>query len=295
MNRYHYILISYVCCLSIHSMENPIERIKGNLNIKEQIREIDTYATTLDEAFNLFHTKLDYGTLPNEYIATALFIRHTADKYFNNVPGEYGRFKIAQRLNSEHARQWVAWFTGTCYGFACVRLALNEMVRNDDCETAEFLILNAHSDLGKGNMAARRDMLYTCLIRPRLIEIFLKKDGPALLEFHGTSILNQAIWTGIPKTVELLLAYGADPNMPTSDRNSPRDTPLVAAIYRPNSEIAQILLNYGANRSAIDSGGKTALQNAIEFNRDERNESRQEAREKLIEVLQTYLLKEKLI
>lgn len=295
MNWYHYVLISCTYFFSANSMENQIERVKHSSCIRKHIRDI-IKTDTLDEAFNLFHTKILDGILPNEYIATEMFIRHIADKHFKSDSIEsvdYGKFKIAQRLNTPHARQWVAWFAGTCFGSSCAYLALQQMVKNDDYETAEFLILNVHAN--SENINSRKSMLCICLSKPRLLEIFLKKDGPALLACHGASVLNQAIWAEVPKTVELLLAYGADPNMPTSDRNSPRDTPLVAAIYRPNSEIARILLNYGANRSAIDSAGKTALQNAIEFNRDERNESKEEAREKLIEVLQTYLLKEKLI
>lgn len=84
-----------------------------------------------------------------------------------------------------------------------------------------------------------------------------------LLDKYGNSSLGTAAYTGEHDILLELLAINIDPNI----KNKYQQTPLFQALYNPNAywcpctqiEIAENLLEYGADINAIDNKGNTVL------------------------------------
>ena len=76
---------------------------------------------------------------------------------------------------------------------------------------------------------------------------------------RGTTPLAVAIQSGRVEVTKSLVAAGADVNLESSF-----GPPLVIAAIRMQAEIAEFLLNKGANPNAKDTGGRTALLAAVE-------------------------------
>jgi ankyrin repeat protein len=58
----------------------------------------------------------------------------------------------------------------------------------------------------------------------------------------------------------MLLAAGANPSV----QNTRKQTPLMAAAYQGDYDIAKALLDMGADRTLKDAAGKTAIDVAVE-------------------------------
>ena len=72
------------------------------------------------------------------------------------------------------------------------------------------------------------------------------------------SPLHQAVFSGDPRFVRMLLEKGANPNA----RDSAGETPLHEALRRRNYEMVGALLDFGANPNLPDRSGRTPLQAA---------------------------------
>ena len=72
----------------------------------------------------------------------------------------------------------------------------------------------------------------------------------------GAAALHDAVWSGRVEIVRLLLQAGADPNITHLEAGS---TPLDYAAVKNEPEIAQLLLDRGANVRAVNRSGSTAL------------------------------------
>ncbi|RMB61048.1 ankyrin repeat domain-containing protein [Dokdonia sinensis] len=88
----------------------------------------------------------------------------------------------------------------------------------------------------------------------------LLKNGASINEEsnYGSAIMAATV-KGAIKIVQLLLEYGADPNV--TDANG--TTALLYATMFQQNEIATLLLNYKADTSLKDNRGNTALDYAI--------------------------------
>lgn len=75
-----------------------------------------------------------------------------------------------------------------------------------------------------------------------------KKRNVNLTDKNGNIALHVAIEAGQVKSVEILLNYGADVNLPVkrSIINDPQSSPLAWTINRGDREIVELLLNKGA-------------------------------------------------
>ncbi len=95
---------------------------------------------------------------------------------------------------------------------------------------------------------------------------YLQSGGnpDTLLGRKEFSMLVHAIRYNSPEVLNILLKYGADPDLFIKDRS-----PLIWAIRRHNYEISKTLLIYGADVNASDSKGSTALIVAGWMNRPE--------------------------
>lgn len=79
--------------------------------------------------------------------------------------------------------------------------------------------------------------------------------------FGGLTALLYASRDGCYDCVEVLIARGADVNVPTSEEGI---TPLMIALDNDNNDIAKLLLDHGANPAVWDWYGRTALYIAID-------------------------------
>lgn len=84
------------------------------------------------------------------------------------------------------------------------------------------------------------------------------KANPNIPDFNGvTPLIYTIARCETPSVIcRMLLEHGADPNIAMKDGT----TALMAAVLRDDVECARLLLNFGANVSAKDASGKTALE-----------------------------------
>lgn len=93
----------------------------------------------------------------------------------------------------------------------------------------------------------------------KLVEILLKRNcDPNSLDKNGDSALSQAISLGQLQTVNLLLQYKANPNLP----NSLQVTPMIRAAAQGSKKIMQALIDAKGNLQ-IDYHGKSLFEIAI--------------------------------
>lgn len=81
----------------------------------------------------------------------------------------------------------------------------------------------------------------------------------------GETPLTFAVTRGNQAVIELLLKYGADPNI----RSRFDIPPLQIAVFRNLTNIVKLLLSYGAQINDVDEFGNTALTIALQNNNDE--------------------------
>lgn len=79
-----------------------------------------------------------------------------------------------------------------------------------------------------------------------------EREGPAMVRVR---LLHVAAMRQDPELVEVLLAYGADPN----GRSYSFETPLHTAVKYPNSDCIALLIEAGADVGAMSSSGHTPL------------------------------------
>jgi len=84
------------------------------------------------------------------------------------------------------------------------------------------------------------------------------------LDHNGASPLSYAVGNGHTEAAQILLAHGADPNLPTRSGETYLH---VAATWRDNAEMINLLVRHGANVMARDSRGATPLDRARESRR----------------------------
>ncbi|MEO1185214.1 MAG: ankyrin repeat domain-containing protein, partial [Cyanobacteria bacterium J06636_27] len=99
-------------------------------------------------------------------------------------------------------------------------------------------IVNGHIDIVKAFIAAGADVNYL---------------------WSCGSGLHYAIHHSRLEILELLLANGADINIPAPEEDGNKSTPLMETAYRGSSKIARILIEKGADINARDAEGKTTL------------------------------------
>lgn len=75
---------------------------------------------------------------------------------------------------------------------------------------------------------------------------------------EGTTPLGMALHQNNPEMAELLLQYGADPNVPVMQKGEASFSLLAAEVYKKNMDAVKLLLRFGAD-VASDSGGSSAL------------------------------------
>jgi hypothetical protein len=80
--------------------------------------------------------------------------------------------------------------------------------------------------------------------------------GRKRARFFGGTALHEAAWNGDRNMAWILIAAGADPNVPHTEGGS---TPLHYAILTNHVEIVKLLLEHGADVKARYRGGSTAL------------------------------------
>lgn len=94
------------------------------------------------------------------------------------------------------------------------------------------------------------------------------------LLYHNPSLVNQKYKGHLPlieamktenlKLIQLVLSYGADPNVPITDnKNKIISYHLIEAIIQCNSSLMKTLLRYGANPNARTHYGETSLHDAV--------------------------------
>jgi hypothetical protein len=99
------------------------------------------------------------------------------------------------------------------------------------------------------------------------IEFLLSKGAnPDLVDQKGRTLLMRVADTGPPELVTSLLAYGASPNLTDPEYGL---TPLMRAAVRGRVDTVQLLLKAGADPTALDRGGKTALEKAQAWGKTE--------------------------
>lgn len=93
---------------------------------------------------------------------------------------------------------------------------------------------------------------------PKTVEILLKNGAdPNLKDKNGkTALMHAVVMLGTEKTVNLLLEYGADPNL----KDNEGYTALMhASCYIKREKMIIILLKYGADPNLQNNDGETAL------------------------------------
>lgn len=91
------------------------------------------------------------------------------------------------------------------------------------------------------------------------------KEGQAMDNLDGCTLLHLACETGDIGMLELLLQYGANVNA-TDSRGQ---TPLHRCILKGKSILARLLLSRGADPRAVDDQGRTPIELAAESNADD--------------------------
>lgn len=102
---------------------------------------------------------------------------------------------------------------------------------------------------------------------PDVLDAYLR-DDPALLDAYasdGFTALGLASFFGHAEAAALLLARGAAPNRPSN--NPMRVAPLHSAAAGSHVAIVRMLLDRGADPSAVQEGGFTALHSAAQNGR----------------------------
>lgn len=331
MNISFYYLASSVLFFSIsYSMEKPDEvlRLRFFQYKQQKIRSKIETADSIESALEFFDEAHRNNWVADNLETTDWFISAVASRQFdNNI--DYAKFVIAQKLDTPYSRELISKYIRTPEQFRSACKQLNRMIDNDDYETAEFLLLNAESpELANARLANARTFfsdtpnatfLFKCCERKeqsRFVELLLKaganpnilisleSKGMSRTEASSLAPLHTASLSGFLQSVESLLAHDADPNITVVSGSSeiwPLRTPLMfaAEVYGSDLqnylEITKLLLDYGANRNGIDGMEQTALQIALDSSDARDDEGKRTTRQKLIEILQTYLIKEKLV
>jgi ankyrin repeat protein len=112
---------------------------------------------------------------------------------------------------------------------------------------------NAKNDIDPGEIAARNER------RMAILRILLAKGcNVDAQDHHGASVLYSAIYNRHTEMVEILLKYKANVNTRTGIYiDGPGGTtPLHAARWSP--KLTKLLIDYGADESAVDTDGRTA-------------------------------------
>lgn len=129
------------------------------------------------------------------------------------------------------------------------RQMLYRAARSDDTEMCRLLLTHG--------AAATGEAVYQAAWRnsdPECLALILEHGGDPNAMSFGTAPLHWAGWANT-EAVRLLLAAGADPNLPAPGHTN--DTPLHFAVARPDSVAA--LLEAGADAAAANDNGDTAL------------------------------------
>lgn len=127
----------------------------------------------------------------------------------------------------------------------------NEKAAQLDCFnfSKKYQYINLHDAVSLGCKVAIKD--------------FLEKGGdPNLHDEFGRSLLYEAMGkTHNIEMVELLLQYGADPNLPDGENQS--TTPLVTAIMENNYDIVKLMIDYNAEVNRLNTLNTSPLFNAV--------------------------------
>lgn len=98
--------------------------------------------------------------------------------------------------------------------------------------------------------------------RDELIRGLQSGDPAAAYSYDGWTALHLAAFFGHTAAARILLEAGADVN--AVSRNSLANTPLHAATAGKHVDVAVLLLDSGASGRAVDAGGYTPLQIAVQ-------------------------------
>jgi ankyrin repeat protein len=98
---------------------------------------------------------------------------------------------------------------------------------------------------------------------PTLCQTLIVESGADLQHRNavGEGVVHVAAARGVVAVLELLLRYGADPNMATAHRFGGR-TPLHVAVKAGNLQVASLLLAHNADANVPDAFGKLPLHDA---------------------------------
>lgn len=77
---------------------------------------------------------------------------------------------------------------------------------------------------------------------------------------HGDTLFMRAVWSGNDQMAEWLMELGADIHTPDEQGH----TPLMVAIHRCSADLVQKLLENGADPEAKDNKGRTAMHHAAQ-------------------------------
>ncbi len=99
------------------------------------------------------------------------------------------------------------------------------------------------------------------------IDAMLRREPARVntLSAEGLAPLMMAVQRGNRMVAELLLRYGADPNV----RNRLGKTPLHGAVWAGHAEMVELLIAAGADVNARDKRGKTPWVEALDLSRRE--------------------------
>jgi ankyrin repeat protein len=132
------------------------------------------------------------------------------------------------------------------------RASLLHAIQHKDRNTVEKL-LDVGADASDPNLLIRACLNGDEEIVRLLLLFGADSNG---IDANGYTPLFAATKTSLLEGVELLMKYGADPNLSAGPDG---ETPLVVAINERNFELTHLLLMYGADASAVMSCGNTPL------------------------------------
>jgi len=159
-----------------------------------------------------------------------------------------------QRGDIEQIERHIAWGTDMNQldrdGYAPLHIA----VRKGRIAITQLLIKQG-VDIHVRDRNGRTAMHHAVLgAHPRIADLLLKAGA----ELDADTLLLDAVQQGVSKRE--VIRYLADHGASLETKDDRGDTPLLTAIRQGNHKLAKHLVNFGANVTATDAEGKTALE-----------------------------------
>ena len=143
--------------------------------------------------------------------------------------------------------------------------ALHWAAYRDDAEMAARLIAAA-ADVNRANAHGATSLSLACVnANPTLVEQLLEAGADPGLPASGEPPLLTCARTGSVKTVDLLLARGADPNVTDAWKGQ---TAVMWAAAEDHVPVVEKLIAHGADADAAATSGETALLFAVQLGHD---------------------------